>query len=272
MKEPRTKEIEMIFQELKKEKSLKEPNLSPQEKQRIRLKIIKDKIKKINYQEANISYFLKNPERVREIRRKSYLKNKGKRKEYFDKWKKENPERWKEISRKAYQKRKEKQKLWYIDYYKRNKEKILNRKQRLEEEKIEKLIFTSLVNVIQMKGGKKDKMTFEIYEKKQIGIKKIGFREISITKSYISFGDDVSNELKRNRFVEIHIDKENKRVGFKPTDEKANGFSLKDNSKFHSSYSLSVKLSNIVPKGRYLAYKDNSLGMWIIDVKEIARK
>lgn len=111
-------------------------------------------------------------------------------------------------------------------------------------------------------------MVFEILEKGLRGFA-IGSEMISIAKTNISLGKTVGDEFLKSGFVEVWLDREANKVGFKSTKNDVRGFKIqmKDNQ---SGTRITAKLvCQYLPTGVYDATKED--GMWVINVSEIAR-
>lgn len=91
---------------------------------------------------------------------------------------------------------------------------------------------------------------------------------ISITKSGFSLGSAIAEKFKDFSCAEIYLDRDNKRVGLKPTNDIFRGFKL---SKGGKSVGLSAtRAANRLPAGKYKARFEDD--MVVIDVAEIAEK
>jgi hypothetical protein len=112
-------------------------------------------------------------------------------------------------------------------------------------------------------------MAFELMEKRMQGATSIAQDEISVSKTTICFGTDLTDELRKG-FIEIWLDKENNQIGFRPTASSITGFRIsKDEKKGRYQLPLS-KRKGFFPSGRY-KFKRNK-DMVVIDVPEIALK
>ena len=110
-------------------------------------------------------------------------------------------------------------------------------------------------------------MVFEIIEKGLRGFP-IGKEMISISKTSISLGETIGEELLENGFVEIWLDRESNKVGFKLSKDGVRGFKVQkrdDNSLVRITSKLAVLF---IPRGLYDAIKEED--MWVIKVSEIA--
>ena len=93
---------------------------------------------------------------------------------------------------------------------------------------------------------------------------------IRVLKTIISFGSDIALDFKEaGGRVEIYIDKNENKVGFKPSKDLIKGFSITLDSKKYSRLSLSEHLK-IFTIGEYESeFVDD---MYVIKVSEIAER
>jgi hypothetical protein len=113
-------------------------------------------------------------------------------------------------------------------------------------------------------------MTFEIVEK-SAGMKQLDDSSISVGKTGTFFGTDIATAFDGFDRCEIYLDFDERRVGFKPSNDKIKGFVLGKAKDGKQRKSLSGTWVKQIAKGHYTATK-NSEGMFVINVKEIARK
>ena len=112
-------------------------------------------------------------------------------------------------------------------------------------------------------------MAYQIYKKMfMFDGKKIPPAGISITRTSFGFGSAIGKEFADSTgFVEIHLDRENNKIGFKPAESRLTGFTIQHKKPGKLVY-LGIKaLAERLPKGRYLAKKEDD--MWVIEVPEI---
>ena len=107
-------------------------------------------------------------------------------------------------------------------------------------------------------------MVFKIIEKGQHAMAHAPMT-IAITASGFSFGSDVVKFIGDNSSLEVYLDKDNKRVGFKPTNNILTGFKLHKGGK---SWTMSgSNISKRLTAGKYTAKIED--GFAVITVKEI---
>lgn len=112
-------------------------------------------------------------------------------------------------------------------------------------------------------------MTFELVKKGLLGAGGIKPNEISVGKSSFSFGTDILKHFKGENYIELYLDKQRKRVGFKATKSNLTGFKLQaKNSRTARNISAKI-MSKRIPRGRYPAEIDKD-GFVVISVREIA--
>lgn len=111
-------------------------------------------------------------------------------------------------------------------------------------------------------------MVFEIIKKGLRGFP-IGEEMISIAKTTISLGKNITDESLKYGFIEVYVDRDLNLVGFKFSKDNIRGFKLlrRENSLSRINAKL---ISSIIPTGSYDAKKEDN--MWIIKVSEIAKK
>ena len=112
-------------------------------------------------------------------------------------------------------------------------------------------------------------MGFELHRKGIHG-SKLALTEIRISKVVVAFGDDICLELRKYGFCEVYLDKENNRVGFKPTKNVVTGFKTPKRKETNNLYISSKNLASMFPLGSYEAKRIDN--MWVINVPEIATK
>lgn len=108
-------------------------------------------------------------------------------------------------------------------------------------------------------------MAYQLYKKmKQFNAKNIQPTEISITRTGFGMGPAIGEELKNSKYIEIHFDRENNRIGFKPSQNRLTGFTLQYKNPRKIAYLAIKSLAQKLPKGRYEATKEDD--MWVIEV------
>lgn len=110
-------------------------------------------------------------------------------------------------------------------------------------------------------------MAFELLEKKW-GMNGLANNEVSVSKTAISFGDDFKKPLIENKNVEVYLDRENLKFGFKPIMDTANGYKVQfDVASSKRPSVTSSRITKLIPLGRYKAQLDN--GMVVFSVEKI---
>lgn len=100
-------------------------------------------------------------------------------------------------------------------------------------------------------------MAFEQLEKKSRGAPILIGYKVAIRKSYIRFSPQISKEIfPDTKYIEIFLDKQGQRLGFRPTENNVSGF------KIHKEKSLAVSMEN-VSRGTYNAEWDSKENMLI---------
>ena len=112
-------------------------------------------------------------------------------------------------------------------------------------------------------------MVFEIIEKGLRGFH-IGDEMITIAKTNISLGKTIGQEFLRTGFVEIWLDRNENKVGFKSTKNGIRGFKIQVKENELGTRITSKKACESLPTGVYDAVKEDD--MWVIKVSEIAKK
>ncbi|HEC40869.1 MAG TPA: hypothetical protein ENI29_21675 [bacterium] len=113
-------------------------------------------------------------------------------------------------------------------------------------------------------------MAFELLEKIRANTLGLNPNQISISRSgTISFGKDVSDKLRKKGFVEIYIDREENRVGFKTTDNNLNGFKFQETKNGKTSHIVSKMVKDLFPRGKFDAKLEKEY--IVIRVPEIAK-
>lgn len=111
-------------------------------------------------------------------------------------------------------------------------------------------------------------MAFELLEKKW-GVSLLPKDEVSVSKTSISFGDDFKKPLLDNTSVEVYLDKEKLKIGFKPVNNKDTGYKIQlDNNSAKRPSVTSSKLTKLIPIGRYKAKIDEN-GLIVFNVSMI---
>ena len=110
-------------------------------------------------------------------------------------------------------------------------------------------------------------MAFEILRKKDKG-NAIGDWEMSVRASSLTFGKAIVEKAKGCGYLGVYLDKEGKRVGFIPTEDKTLGFRAKESKNGKLLYAGCKEVSKRVPGGRYAVTEED--GLLAIHVEEIA--
>lgn len=110
-------------------------------------------------------------------------------------------------------------------------------------------------------------MAFELLTKGAQGNNALSLGELSVSKTGIVFPRLLSQEFRSKGYLEVHVDYEGRKVGFKLTADRTTGWSITKNG------TLALPSANIagrIPAGKYkYVYED---GMYVITVKEEMRK
>ena len=112
-------------------------------------------------------------------------------------------------------------------------------------------------------------MVFEIIKKGLRGFP-IGDEMISIAKTNISLGKTIGEEFLKNNFVEIFLDRDTNRIGFKTSKDNIRGFKIQKKEGHNFARITSKIACESVSRGLYDAKKEED--MWVIKVSEIAKK
>ena len=111
-------------------------------------------------------------------------------------------------------------------------------------------------------------MVFELLEKKRSNTLGLQPNQISIARSgTISFGTEMLSHLDKEGFIEIYLDRKNKRVGFKPTSNNFNGFKIQMTTGGKTAHIVSKMVKDLLPSGKYEAKTEE--GFVVIEVLEI---
>ena len=106
--------------------------------------------------------------------------------------------------------------------------------------------------------------------KKSRGINEtIGPMSVSLTKTGACFGSELSQKFNTS-YIEVYFDYNNKKVGFKPTENNLTGFKLaKKNKVANGKFSINCPYTARATPGRYpVTFAD---GMYVCDVPELVR-
>lgn len=112
-------------------------------------------------------------------------------------------------------------------------------------------------------------MVFRIFEKGSHINEGIPNDVISIGKSTISFGKEARAFLTQS-FAEIYLNREDRLVGIKPTENGLKGFKISSKESSPYTYMASGSFLKLIPMGRYKFYIED--GMLIFKVSEIAKR
>lgn len=114
-------------------------------------------------------------------------------------------------------------------------------------------------------------MAFELLEKKW-GISGLPNDEVSVSKTSVSFGDNFKQRMNDYSYVEVYLDKDNLKVGFKPVNNSVTGYKIQVESTSGKRASVtSSKVTKIIPVGRYKAHLDDN-GIIVFNVPIIYEK
>lgn len=114
-------------------------------------------------------------------------------------------------------------------------------------------------------------MTFELIKKSSRFGKTVNPNQLTIRKTGFYFGEGLSDKLRPFSHCQVFIDRINKRIGFKPVNDKITGFAI--GKGYGKSLSLGCgAVSEKVSSGVYNADYDESENMIIVTVKEILIK
>lgn len=113
-------------------------------------------------------------------------------------------------------------------------------------------------------------MAFELLEKIRANTLGLNPNQISISRGgSISFGSDIADKLREKGFVEIYIDREENRIGFKTTDNNINGFKFQETKGGKTCHIVSKMVKDLFPKGKFDAFLEEEY--IVIRVPEIAK-
>jgi len=112
-------------------------------------------------------------------------------------------------------------------------------------------------------------MVFRIFEKGSHINEGIPDDVISIGKATVSFGKDARAFLTK-AFAEVYLDREEKLVGIKPTEDGLKGFKISSKEDSPYTYMASGSFIKLIPMGRYKFYIEDD--MLIFKVSEIAKR
>ena len=101
-----------------------------------------------------------------------------------------------------------------------------------------------------------------VYKQLKKGLRGLSIRprEVSISRTIISFGVDVSEDMLKKGAVEVWFDKDTNSVGFKPSKDSVTGFITKLKNKSGGTRITSKGACNRLPRGIYEATKEDD--MW----------
>ena len=92
---------------------------------------------------------------------------------------------------------------------------------------------------------------------------------VSVAKTSIAFGHNFTEVLEHNGYVEVHLDRIEKKIGFNPTRSNISGYKIQfDKGGKKRACLTSSKVAKMIPRGRYNAYIDSN-GYIVIAVEEI---
>lgn len=112
-------------------------------------------------------------------------------------------------------------------------------------------------------------MAFKILEKGLSGYKgHVKPHMVSVGKSALSFGDDYQKMLNDFTHIEVYIDRDNKRIGLKPSNDGIKGFKLQKKALYKSRTYVNIVWLKNIAKGLYSAKVEN--GLIVFEVLEFA--
>jgi|SRR3990172_9802008 len=113
-------------------------------------------------------------------------------------------------------------------------------------------------------------MVFEIYQKGTHNLR-IRDNEISFAKTSITFGLNMKVDFLKKGYVEVYLDREENKIGFKPTKNQVTGFKVLYIENQDKLTRITAKqICSLIPVGRYEVTQEKD--MYVIKVPEIARK
>ncbi len=121
-------------------------------------------------------------------------------------------------------------------------------------------------------------MAYQLYKKLRnyFGAQGLMPTDISITQTAFGLGTEVSkdlgcNNLEDGKRVEVYIDKETNKIGFKISPDETTGFKPQKKPHGHDTGKITYigvkKLTQQLPRGRYAATKEGD--MWVITVPDM---
>lgn len=91
---------------------------------------------------------------------------------------------------------------------------------------------------------------------------------VAVNKCSISFGANIVDFFKKQPFVEIYLDKEDKQVGFKASNNIVTGFKLEKKGKSGKLSITAKQASTMIPLGQYPTKFEK--GLAVISVPSLA--
>jgi len=114
-------------------------------------------------------------------------------------------------------------------------------------------------------------MAFKIVEK-TAGVKGLNNNELSINSYGVGFGIEISNKFNGFTSCEVYLDRDNRKVGFKPTNNTLKGFRVGRN-KQNNRASISGKWATQLPNKRFVTrYEDDMIIINDCDIADIKPK
>jgi len=116
-------------------------------------------------------------------------------------------------------------------------------------------------------------MGYELLEKTRIGFHGLPNHTISISKASVRLSNDMTKYFEHYSHCEVYIDRENLRIGLKPSNDMEKGFKITvAKGKYSEKVYLSVSfLRKGIAFGHYPLTVDND-GILSFKVKEIAKQ
>ena len=116
---------------------------------------------------------------------------------------------------------------------------------------------------------RRSNMVFKIWEKGSHINAGIPDDVISIGKATVSFGKNARDFLAKD-FAEVYLDRPEKLVGIKPSNDGSKGFRISKKPNILYTYMASAAFIKYIPKGRYKFYVED--GLLVFKVPEIAKR
>ncbi len=111
---------------------------------------------------------------------------------------------------------------------------------------------------------------FEIYEKGSHTGFGIGEMQVSVGKTCLTVGIEIYNLLSKKGLVEIYLDRNENKVGLKPSTDFTKGFRIHKKKESKGNAYIVGTYIKLLPKGRYDCFKEDDF--IVFKVSEIAKK